>query len=258
MSLPVLMYHSVGGPLPERLSDLVVTAAELDEQLTALVADGWAPVGLTEALARPGERVVALTFDDGFTDFLDTALPVLERHGARSTLYVPTRDLGGHASWLADGADLALLDAAGVAEVAARGQEVGSHGARHVPMDVLPAAVADAHLRESRRVLEDVTGRPVRSFCYPHGYHSRRLRGLVRRAGYLNACAIGHRTSPAGEDPWGLSRLMVTPGTRGADLVELVRRGRPGGPTPALKRLAAPAWRATRRTVLRTTGETWT
>ena len=250
MSLSVLMYHSVGGPLPARLDELVVPATDLDEHLAALVDDGWSLVGLTEALARPGDRVVALTFDDGYTDFLHTALPVLERHGARSTLYVPTRDLGGCASWLPDGGDLALLDAAGVAEVAARGQEIGSHGAQHVPMDVLPAAVADAHLRESRRVLEDVAGRPVRSFCYPHGYHSRRLRERVRRAGYLNACAIGHRSSPAGEDPWAISRLMVRPGTGGRDLVALARGSRAAGPVPALKRLAAPAWRATRRTAL--------
>lgn len=258
MSLPVLMYHSIGGTMPAGLGSLSVPATLLDEQLGALVAEGWQLVGLTEALSRPGDRVLALTFDDGYADFLSTALPVLERYAARSTLYVPTRDLGGCASWLPSGADLALLDRAGVAEVAARGHEVGSHGAQHVPMDVLPSAVATAHLRESRRVLEEVTGTPVRSFCYPHGYHSRRLREQVRRAGYLNACAIGHRTSPTGEDPWAISRLMVGPDLSGADLVALVDRGRPRGAAPALKRVAGPAWRVARRTALVGAGETWT
>lgn len=258
MSLPVLMYHSIGGAMPAGLGDLSVPADLLSEQVAALVAGGWEPVGLTEALARRGDRVVALTFDDGYVDFLTAALPVLDRHGARSTLYVPTRDLGGCASWLPSGQELALLDRAGVAEVAARGHEIGSHGAQHVPMDVLPAAVATAHLRESRRALEDVTGTPVRSFCYPHGYHSRRLREQVRRAGYLNACAIGHRTSPAGEDPWAVSRLMVGPDLGADDLVALVGRGRPRGAAPALKRVAAPAWRVARRTALVGAGETWT
>lgn len=258
--LPVLMYHSVGGPLPARLRELSVPAERLDEQLGSLAATGHAIVGLTEALERHarGERVVALTFDDGYTDFLDQAVPVLARHGARSTLYVPSRHLGGHATWLPDGGHLEILDAAGVAEVATLGHEVGSHGAVHVPLDVLPRALAAAQLRESRHVLEDAVGGPVLSFCYPHGYHARPLREQVRRAGYRNACAIGHRTSPPGEDPWSVSRLLVGPDHDGAAVLDLVRGGRPRGPAPVFKRLATPAWRATRRTVLTTRGKTWT
>lgn len=258
--LPVLMYHSIGGPVPERLAELSVPATRLDEQLAALVSDGWRLTGLTEALHRhaAGERVVGLTFDDAYVDFLDTALPLLERHAATSTLYVPTRDLGGHASWLVDGAGLALLDATQVATVADRGQEVGSHGARHVPLDVVARHRALAELVESRRQLQDVTGREVVSFCYPHGYHSRRLRDQVRRAGYLNACTIGHRTSPPGEDRWAVSRLLAGPDLDGDALLRLVRGERTRRVVPALKRAATPGWRATRRTVLATTGATWT
>jgi len=259
LPLPVLMYHSVGGALPERLRDLSVPAHRLDEQLGALADADYALVGLTEALARHarGDRVVGLTFDDGYTDFVDAALEVLARHDARSTLYVPTRHLGGHATWLPDGGHLAILDGEAVREVADRGHEIGSHGAVHVPLDVLPGAQAAAQLRESRRVLEDVVARRVESFCYPHGYHSRRLREQVRRAGYTNACAIGHRTSPAGEDPWAVSRLLVGPDHDGPAVLRLVQEGGPRGAVPALKRLAGPAWRATRRTAL-ATGRTWT
>ena len=257
--LPVLMYHSVGGPVPDRLRELSVPADRLDEQLGALVVAGYALLGLTEALARHarGEQVVALTFDDGYTDFLDDGAPVLARHGACSTLYVPSRHLGGHATWLPDGGHLAILDTGAVREVADLGHEVGSHGAVHVPLDVLPSALAGAQLRESRRVLEDAVERRVESFCYPHGYHSRRLRELVRRAGYRNACAIGHRTSPPGEDPWAVSRLLVGPDHDARAVLDLVRGDGPHGPAPALKRLATPAWRATRRTAL-ATGRTWT
>ena len=253
------MYHSVGGAMPPRLRDLSVPAHRLEEQLAALADSGYGLVGLTEALARHarGDRVAALTFDDGYTDFLDQALPVLARHGARSTLYVPSRHLGGHATWLADGGHLEILDAGGVRAVADLGHEVGSHGAVHVPLDVLPGPVVVAQLRESRRVLEDAAGRRVDSFCYPHGYHARRLREHVRRAGYRNACTIGHRTSPTGEDPWAVSRLLVGPDHDAAAVLRLVREGGPGGAAPALKRLATPAWRATRRTAL-ATGRTWT
>lgn len=257
--LPVLMYHSVGGAMPPRLRDLSVPADRLAEQLAALVDAGYALVGLTEALDRhaEGDRVAALTFDDGYTDFLEVAVPVLARLEARSSLYVPTRHLGGHATWLPDGGHLEILGADALRAVADLGHEIGSHGAVHVPLDVLPGPVAAAQLRESRSALEDATGRRVDSFCYPHGYHSRRLREHVRRAGYRNACTIGHRTSPAGEDPWAVSRLLVGPDHDAAAVLRLVREGGPGGAAPVLKRLATPAWRATRRTAL-ATGRTWT
>jgi peptidoglycan/xylan/chitin deacetylase (PgdA/CDA1 family) len=254
--LPVLMYHSVGGPLPERLADLSVPPSLLDEQLAALRAEGYALLGLTDALvARDrGERVVALTFDDGYLDFLETAVPILARHRARATLYVPTRDLGGHASWLPDGRDLRLLDGAGVCEVASTGHEVGSHGAEHVPMDVLRPGVALSQLRESRYALEDLIGGAVRSFCYPHGYQSPRLRHDVRRAGYANACTIGHRTSRPGEDAYAVSRLLAGPQHRPEDLLDLLRRGRTAGAAPVIKRAATPTWRMVRRVADRALG----
>ena len=76
--LPVLMYHSIGGPLSQRYADLVVAPALLQEQVGALRSAGFAALGLTDALAAHarGERVVALTFDDGYIDFAEQAVPV--------------------------------------------------------------------------------------------------------------------------------------------------------------------------------------
>lgn len=255
--LPVLMYHAVGSPMPSALTDLTVDPSLLTEHLAALTDDGWALLGLTEALAAhaAGRRVVGLTFDDGYRDF-EGAVPVLAAAGARATLYVPTRAIGHTASWLPGAAgELPLLDVAGLVAVADAGVEVGSHGAVHVPMDVLPGAEAGRHLTESRRVLADLVGQPVASFCYPHGYHSAALRRRVAAAGYANACAIGHRLD-RGDDALAVQRLMATPDHTGADLQRLVADG--SSPwRPALKRAATPAWRLARRTAART-GRTWT
>lgn len=259
--LPVLMYHSVGGPVPAGLEDLSVPRGLLLDQLTALAEAGHRLRGLTDALDRaPGDGAapVALTFDDGYTDFVSDGLPVLQQLGAAATLYVPTRALGGRPGWLpGDGGALRLLDAQALVDVADAGIEVGSHGAEHVPMDVLPPAVADLHLHESRARLEDVLGRPVTSLCYPHGYHSRRLRRQARGAGYTNACAIGHRLHGAADDPFAVSRLHVLPSHSPEDLLRLVRSG-PAPWVPTAKRVAGPGWRVARRVALRAAGVTWT
>ncbi|MDN4174795.1 polysaccharide deacetylase family protein [Nocardioides sp. SOB77] len=258
--LPVLMYHAVGSPMPPGLGELSVPPGLLAEQLSALAGAGYELLGLTDALAArgSGRKVVGLTFDDGYRDFLDAAVPVLADLRAGATLYVPSRNVGGTADWLpGSGAALPLLDARGVAAVAELGIEVGSHGAVHVPMDVLPRAVAASHLGESRTVLEGIVGQPVVSFCYPHGYASPVLRRQVHALGYDNACVIGHRVSPPGEDPTAVSRLLVGPQHDPRAVLDLVAGRGPRSVVPALKRAATPAWRATRRTA-RLAGATWT
>ena len=260
MSLPVLMYHAVGTAMPASLADLTVPPALLAEQLGALHDAGYALLGLSEALAAHdrGRLVVGLTFDDGYADFAEHAVGVLAGAAASATLYVPTRDLGGTASWLpGEAGRLPLLGRSDLVDLAAAGVEIGSHGAQHVPMDVLPAAVAAAHLGESRTVLEDVVQQPVTSFCYPHGYHAPRLRRQVAAAGYDHACAIGHRLHGAGEDRLRISRLHVRADHDPTTLLDLVVGG-PRGLLPLVKRAATPAWRVARRTALRTTGTTWT
>jgi peptidoglycan/xylan/chitin deacetylase (PgdA/CDA1 family) len=63
------------------------------------------------SIGRPG-RVrprVAVTFDDGYVDTLEVALPVLERHAVPATVFVPTAFVGRRSFWW-DRLDLLVLD----------------------------------------------------------------------------------------------------------------------------------------------------
>jgi peptidoglycan/xylan/chitin deacetylase (PgdA/CDA1 family) len=245
--LPVLMYHAVAtvrGPLRE----LGVPADRFREHLDALRGAGYRLVGLTEALEGTDNATpsVALTFDDAYLDFGD-AVPILTEYGASATLYVPVDAVGREATWLGDqaGAFAPISGWREVSEVADAGIEIGSHGLIHVPMDVMRPAVAARHLAASRDRIADVIGRPVRSFAYPHGYHTAKLRAAVQAAGYDNACTIGHRVARPSVDRFAISRLQPTPDIDGAHLLRMVHGERTL--VPQLKRLAQPGWRWTRR-----------
>jgi peptidoglycan/xylan/chitin deacetylase (PgdA/CDA1 family) len=131
--------------------------------------------------------------------------------------------------------------------------EVGSHAHHHRPLDVLGARDLAHEVRDSRRILQERTGRAPESFCYPHGYAGPRVRRAVRDAGFANACVVGRRVAEARDDPFAVPRLQVTAGHDEVGVRTLVRLGEPGM-APRVKRVAAAPWRVARRTVYATTG----
>lgn len=67
----------------ERVRELGLDIVTLDEALERLAAP------------KPGKQFVVLTFDDAYKDNLTYALPILRRHDAPFTLYVPTALVDG-------------------------------------------------------------------------------------------------------------------------------------------------------------------
>lgn len=233
---PVFMYHSISpatGPDPHRLR---VHPARLDRHLRLLSRLGLRGVSLGELLhaqeqGRAG-GLVGLTFDDGYTDFLDHAVPVLERHGMTGTLYVVAGRLGGVNEW-DDGPRLPIMDAEQVRAAAAAGHEVGSHTMTHPRLAGAEPAALAAEVGESRRVLEDVLQAPVPGFCYPYGSFDGAAAEAVRAAGYDHACVTGDY-DPG--DRFTLPRSYVSPRDTTVHVVARmvrhrirVRRPLPGG-----------------------------
>lgn len=78
----------LAGYAPNRL--LEVTPQFLDAALTRIAQSGFEFVDLAEAarrLTQGGAPFAALTFDDGYRDTRDVALPIMERHRAPATVF---------------------------------------------------------------------------------------------------------------------------------------------------------------------------
>lgn len=245
--LPVLMYHSVGDSVSADFRRWEVPPGAFAEQLGALSANGYHLTGLSDALAHPERRQVAITFDDGFEDFVTTALPALQNVGAGATLYVPTAYAGRRASWL-DGyseRNLPLLDWPDLAALAGEGVELGSHGHRHLELDVVPTALARYDVTASRRAIEENTGRSPDSFSYPFGYHCASVRSVVAAAGFCSACEIGYRLHQPIRSRFAISRLVVEPTAGAVEILRLVAQGHRDALASARRSLRS-GWRAYR------------
>ena len=188
---PVFMYHSISPSTDADPHFLRVSPDRLDRQLTALRRMGLRGVSLGELLDAhdrgTANRMVGLTFDDGYTDFLEHAMPVLQRHGMTGTVYVVAGRLDGQNDW-DEGPRLDLLDADQIRAVAAAGHEVGSHTLRHTALAGADRRIVVEEVTQSREILEDVLGGPVRGFAYPYGSFDAAAADAVRAAGYDHAC----------------------------------------------------------------------
>jgi peptidoglycan/xylan/chitin deacetylase (PgdA/CDA1 family) len=217
----VLCYHALSDQWP---ADLSTTPREFTRQMELLAARGYRGTTFAEAVrAQPGDRLVAVTFDDAFRSVLDHARPVLDRLGFAASVYAVTGRSGDDRPLAWDGTDRWLggphegeLEPMGwdqLAELAAAGWEIGSHTATHPHLTRLGDAELDRELSVSRAVIEERLGRPCPTLAYPYGDVDERVVAAARRAGYDAAGALP--SALAGADPLRWPRIGIYHADRG-------------------------------------------
>ncbi len=196
----ILMYHGVAD-VAEDPNLLCVTPHRFAEQMTWLKDHGLRGVAigtLVDAIrAGRARRLVGITFDDGYVNVLETALPVLLRHGFTASMFIISDRMGGSNEW-DEGPRWPLMSADQFVELAAAGMEIGSHGATHLRLAGVGADQLEAEVSGSRARLSELVGAPVRGFAYPYGSMDAAARQAVRDAGYDYACAVQTPVSELG------------------------------------------------------------
>lgn len=207
----ILFYHRVT-PEPD---ELAVTPERFAAQMAWLARAGLTAVDVP-AVARALDggadpaTLVGLSFDDGYQDVADHALPVLERHGFSATVYVATGVTDGRArfSWYREQPPLMSWETIRRLD---RGGTLGfeAHTIGHPNLLQLPLDDARAEIAGSKAELEERLERPVDSFCYPAGLFGRRERALVAEAGFATAVSCEPGTNGAQTDRLALRRRQV-------------------------------------------------
>jgi peptidoglycan/xylan/chitin deacetylase (PgdA/CDA1 family) len=198
--LRILYYHRIS----DDRDPMAVTPAAFRRQIEALAAGGQRVVDLYEiddlALA-PGEAAIALTFDDGYRDVLENALPVLREHGFPSTVFVVPGAIAGRSAfpWYPQGRMPAVAGWDELRDEERAGHvRFEPHTLTHPVLTTLSLEDARSEIAGSKRAVEEKLGREARLFCYPGGYYSPREVELVRECGFRAAmtCEFGANAAP--------------------------------------------------------------
>ena len=222
-TLRVLMYHKVNDDWP---NPTTVPTVVFDEQMTLLGELGYVTVSLDAVLehyvrgAPLPPKAVLLTFDDGYRDNLENALPILRRNGYPAVLFVPigflddTRPLPHEESLRLLGIRNETVDWGELAVLEAGGVRIESHGIGHRPLSELEPADATREIALSKLRLEERLGREVEAFAFVKGsladYRPEHA-SLVQQAGYKLAFTSVSGANGPSSDRFRLRRYNVEP-----------------------------------------------
>ncbi|MEN6356494.1 MAG: polysaccharide deacetylase family protein [Armatimonadota bacterium] len=188
----VLLYHRMGLP---KLSSLVagqyVAPNLFRSQLDYLSSKGWAAANLESVISNDLSDIdrFAITFDDGYLSVYEHAYPALVEHQIKATIYVVVDSIGGLNEWDRKAGDQSepMMSAEQIKELSNAGFEIGSHTLTHPHLTELNDSELKHELVESKNRLEDLIGKPVKSFSYPYGDCDDRVIASAIEAGYSNA-----------------------------------------------------------------------
>jgi peptidoglycan/xylan/chitin deacetylase (PgdA/CDA1 family) len=202
----VLMYHAVS-EFTHDPNMLYASPERFEAQMRYLKRRHLRGVSIRELhramSAGNAKKLVGLTFDDGYDNFLHSAVPVLEKFGFSATVFVVVGMLGEENDWrhaFNPRPRMKLLRAADLREVTSRGMEVGSHSMTHIDLSGLNPRRLDEEVAGSRRMLGEILGEGVEGFCYPYGSLDRTSVQATRRAGYAYACGWKTRVEQSAYD----------------------------------------------------------
>ena len=167
----ILIYHQVGAALGREME----VAVETFQHHLEWLAENSTVVSIDTALSEredPGsERMVVLSFDDGYRDLYANAFPLLRARGWPFTLFLTTEPVETGEPLTENEAE--PLSWSQIEEMARSGLvTVGAHTHTHADLRTLDAVRIAEELDRSNRLILDHIGEPPRHFAYPWGYWS--------------------------------------------------------------------------------------
>ena len=215
--ITVLLYHRVTDDVRDNLS----TGVEQFHRQMALIRKHCRVLSLAEVLdaktiPRSRQPLVCVTFDDGYRDNHDNAVPILVRHQIPAAFFVSTGIVGTDRTFPHDvkrrNDPIPTMDWAQLRAMKALGFTIGSHTVNHIDCAGEPEDVVWSELTESRDTLRRELGLEDVVLGYPYGgrQHMTASRlDLVRQAGYAGCLSAFGGTNVRRVDPFNVLRRGI-------------------------------------------------
>lgn len=166
---------------------------------------------------------VLVTFDDGYTSWVETCLPVLSAYQVKGIFFLNSGLLDAkhektEALFVRERLLLTkphhILTWEGARALARAGHTIGGHTRSHARLSALPYAMQKAEIQDDRVCLTEMLGTSVTTFAYPFGNHddyTENTLSLLHEIGYTHAFTTYGVVADL-SNPLTLSRLCIEDG----------------------------------------------
>ncbi len=213
--IKILTYHRiVENNVQGEVSKFSVSIDDFRNQLKILEVLNFTPITfldyklyLEDKLTLPKKPII-ITFDDGYLDTFDLAIPILLEFDMRAVIFVLGDRSLKNAEWLnGDGAP--LMNNEQIVTARSLGFEIGSHSMDH---DVLPE-LSEFELRDnllrSKKSLESILGEKIHSFAYPYGFTNERVNRITCESGFTFGCGVYSGPPEFGKNFYDFRRFII-------------------------------------------------
>lgn len=204
---PVLMFHDIR---ENPLNFMDVQVEDFKKQLDWIKSEGWQTLSMDEFISYVEEgknfpkKSLLLTFDDGYAGIWDYAAPELEKRNMKATFFIVPRSLdvkkGNYPHITTE--QLKILAKNPLFSI-------GSHSMTHPYLNQLNDEQKTEEIGHSKKILEEIIGKKVKSFAYPTGAYDKSVIKKIIFDGYSVAFAVQDRGTVHEPARYSIPRIFV-------------------------------------------------
>lgn len=210
LKIPVLVYHHIrkqqGWSRNSWSWKMTVSPEVFEKHMQWLSEHGYVTVTLDmmvellQGKRTYPEKPVVITFDDNTLTSYDPGATIMEKYGHIGVYYIVSNRIDNPN----------IINRERIKDLAKRGHDIQSHTITHRALTALPAVEIEREMQESKRVLEELIGKPVRHVAYPGTAHNATARALTKAAGYVTGSVMDPKRATPTTDLYKLPRIMMT------------------------------------------------
>jgi len=131
---------------------------------------------------------IKIAFDDGYESVYANAFPIMEEYSLKGIVFPISGYIGKTNDWdVTFGVNKTMhLTKSKLLTLSEHGWEIGSHSHSHRSFKWMSNDEIKDDVATSKRIIENITGKEVTSFCLPFGDYTRKAIEIIEEAGFNN------------------------------------------------------------------------